>query len=329
MANQVAHEPIDLRSRAVEYDRFRLLTPNPQFKLLATLQVAAGLMTIPFALLQLDPHSRHGAEAALAALWILLALFTAAMGPKIGKPAQGVSLSLSSALLAGGSAIAIHPSVQILNGIGIMLVGVFAAYTLTRRRVAAFLAFSVTIYMASLTVTTLFSDFWIPLIVVAMLVFNTAHVWTLVNRLRDTTLTDPLTGALNRNGLAAKAHDVRAVADRAGNPTTVTVIDLDKFKEINDQFGHAAGDRLLVEAVNTWCASLRHGDQLARVGGDEFVLLTPNCNPQQAEAVLARLRAVSPCTWTSGTVLWEPDESDVFSAICRADDRMYTAKRSN
>ncbi len=328
MANQVVQDPIDLRLQAHGYDRFRLMTPSPHFRLLAALQLAAGLVTLSFALLQLDTDSRHGAEAALSAGWLLMALFSAIVGPRKGRAAQSFSLSMSSALLAAGSAIAVHPSVQILNGIGIMLVGVFAAYTLSLRRLMAFLVFSVAIYLASIRSTSLFSDMWVPLTVVAMLVFNTAHVWTLVNRLRETTLTDPLTGALNRNGLAAKAADVRAVADRAGNPTTVTVIDLDKFKQTNDMYGHAAGDRVLIDTVSAWCVTLRNGDQLARVGGDEFVLLTPNCDPQQAEAVLERLRAVSPCTWTSGSVLWERDEEDVFSAIRRADDRMYAAKRS-
>lgn len=328
MASQATDREIDLRTASAMYERIDLMTPTPQFRLLATLQLVAGLVTMPFAILAIDPGSNHAAEAVLSVLWLALAVFTAVAGPKIGNPAQNVSLWLSSTLLAAGTAVAIQPSVQILNGIGMMLTAVFAAYTLSRRQVTAFVAFSVAIYLASVIVSDVVVSIWIPLILVAMLVFNTAHVWNLVNRLRLTTLSDPLTGALNRNGLAIAAPDVLALADRAGNPTAVTLIDLDDFKKTNDERGHAAGDQLLVDTVQGWRSQLRRGDQVARLGGDEFVLLTPNCTVEQTQAVLARLRAVSPCEWTAGTVQWHRSQGDVFAAISEADVLMYAGKRS-
>jgi diguanylate cyclase (GGDEF)-like protein len=107
----------------------------------------------------------------------------------------------------------------------------------------------------------------------------------------------------------------------------VCVIDLDGFKQFNDASGHPAGDRILIGLVRAWSQTLRPGDQLARIGGDEFVLILPNCDEKQAESLLSRLRAASPAPWSVGTVLWDSDQVDVLSAVALADVEMYRAKR--
>jgi diguanylate cyclase (GGDEF)-like protein len=303
------------------------MSQQPHYRLLAALQLAAGVVTLPFGILGLDPRSWHVGEMGLGLLWWLLALFTGLVAPRTRTWALDLSLCLSVSLLGLGSLITDHPSVQILNGIGMILIGVFAAYTLPLARIVFFLFFSVTVFIASAALTRVLAGVWVAVVVVAMLVFNTLHVYFLVGRLRESSLVDPLTGALNRNGLTVKAPAVRAVAGRAGRPTAVAFIDLDKFKEVNDTLGHAHGDAVLVELARAWSNALRSGDQLARVGGDEFVVVLPDCDLAQAESLLARLRATSNCAWTVGVVLWETDESDVFSAVRRADAQMYRSKR--
>jgi diguanylate cyclase (GGDEF)-like protein len=105
----------------------------------------------------------------------------------------------------------------------------------------------------------------------------------------------------------------------------MVLLDLDGFKTINDQAGHAAGDRLLAELAERWKASLRSCDILGRHGGDEFVLLLPATTPAQAEVALDRLRASTPVAWSAGIASWEPDEG-MEACLARADQRLYVEK---
>jgi diguanylate cyclase (GGDEF)-like protein len=140
--------------------------------------------------------------------------------------------------------------------------------------------------------------------------------------------TDPLTGLLNRNGFLAAAIREHAIAQRSGNRLTLAVLDLDGFKQINDQRGHVVGDRLLADLGSSWRERLRTGDILARHGGDEFVLLLPATSPESASAALDRLRVDSlPVTWSVGVGEWLPGES-LGECIARADSHMYRVKKA-
>ncbi len=137
--------------------------------------------------------------------------------------------------------------------------------------------------------------------------------------------TDPLTGVLNRNGLDVAAAREQARGRRHHHPVTVVAIDLDGFKLVNDQRGHAAGDRLLADITSAWQDALRGEDILARTGGDEFVIVLPDCGPEDAGRVLERLRATHPASWSAGQASWEPDE-ELGSCLRRADEDLYAAK---
>jgi diguanylate cyclase (GGDEF)-like protein len=113
-----------------------------------------------------------------------------------------------------------------------------------------------------------------------------------VNRARliRSGLTDFLTGWHNRRYLNVRLKEELARAQRQGAGLTCLLIDLDRFKQINDKHGHLVGDMALREAAHRVDAQIRGADAAARFGGDEFVVLAPGVTPAQAAALAERIR---------------------------------------
>jgi diguanylate cyclase (GGDEF)-like protein len=107
------------------------------------------------------------------------------------------------------------------------------------------------------------------------------------------------------------------------------MLDLDHFKEFNDDHGHQAGDRFLKQAAAAWGSELRGTDFLARYGGEEFALALPGCTPGQAMEVAERVRAATPEgeTCSIGIASWDGEE-EAPDLLGRADAALYEAKRS-
>jgi diguanylate cyclase (GGDEF)-like protein len=141
-------------------------------------------------------------------------------------------------------------------------------------------------------------------------------------RLHAQATTDALTGLPHRAGLREAVADLEHRPDRH---CAVVVLDLDGFKQVNDTFGHAAGDQLLKDLTAAWQRVLRPGDVLARTGGDEFVLLLPGANRAATDRVLRRLSAAHVARWSAGSALWRPTES-FETCLRRADARLYEDK---
>ncbi|MEX1142223.1 MAG: diguanylate cyclase [Thermoleophilaceae bacterium] len=138
---------------------------------------------------------------------------------------------------------------------------------------------------------------------------------------------DPLTGVANRRRLEQELTRELVRARRERTPLCVVILDLDDLKEHNDAHGHAAGDRLLEHAASTWAAALRATDLIARIGGDEFAVLLPDCTPAVAERLMTRLcDEVAPdCRSSAGSACWDGQES-ADELLARADRAMYDAK---
>jgi diguanylate cyclase (GGDEF)-like protein len=102
---------------------------------------------------------------------------------------------------------------------------------------------------------------------------------------------DPLTGAGNRTAFQEQVELTHANALRTGRPYGVVVCDLDKFKQVNDRFGHQRGDQVLAAAVTVIKSIVRKGDSLFRYGGDEVVLIIPNAGLEPVTRVAERICA--------------------------------------
>jgi diguanylate cyclase (GGDEF)-like protein len=148
-------------------------------------------------------------------------------------------------------------------------------------------------------------------------------------RLSDLAGTDDLTGLPNRRSWDETIRRAVGYATRTRRPLCVAVIDLDRFKQFNDRHGHQAGDRLLKAAGAAWRSALRDTDTLARYGGEEFAVALPSCSLDVAEAVLERLREVTPegQTCSVGLAQWSYGESEA-DLLSRADTALYEAKRA-
>jgi diguanylate cyclase (GGDEF)-like protein len=141
--------------------------------------------------------------------------------------------------------------------------------------------------------------------------------------------TDPLTGASNRRSWEEELERVVNDVERAHGALCVALIDVDHFKEFNDEQGHQAGDRLLKEMTALWRSQLRDGDVLARLGGDEFAVLLPRCPLEAAERIMCRLIKGLPqaATCSTGLASWNGIENR-HELLARADAALYRAKEA-
>ena len=151
-----------------------------------------------------------------------------------------------------------------------------------------------------------------------------------VGRLNAQSQTDPLTGLSNRRAL-----DQALEGWSRGNGGAILALDLDHFKRVNDTFGHAAGDRVLVRVSGLIRRSVREHDQAFRVGGEEFIVLLPGATQEAAMDVAQRLRVavgqtdidgVGKVSISGGIAFWTPGQCSAETALARADEALYAAK---
>ncbi|WP_199540058.1 GGDEF domain-containing protein [Paraburkholderia kururiensis] len=169
------------------------------------------------------------------------------------------------------------------------------------------------------------------------LVLLAAAMSDVIDRLTLERDLDPLTETLNRRAFERVAR--HRIADRQNYPLALIAFDIDKFKSINDRYGHAAGDTVLRRFAAILRAAVREKDVVARIGGEEFVLLLPGADEQSAFQIADRLRTVlassrfdeidaTICvTMSAGVAPYRPGEA-VAALLARADHLLYAAKRA-
>ncbi len=157
---------------------------------------------------------------------------------------------------------------------------------------------------------------------------TTTEYWATLARM------DPLTGVMNRRAFVETGTLELARAERYERSITLAYLDIDDFKQVNDDGGHDYGDRLLTEVARTLRRNLRVFDMVARYGGDEFVMLLPETGSRAADLVLEKLMAALrdathghwPATFSIGAVTIDGPRTTLDRLIQQADKLVYAAK---
>lgn len=149
----------------------------------------------------------------------------------------------------------------------------------------------------------------------------------LLDQVQDMARRDPLTGLPNRRALEEQLPREMARARRSLSPLCVAILDIDHFKEYNDTNGHLAGDGVLRACAKAWDSCLRAEDTIARIGGEEFLVLLPDTSAEQAAEIVERLRAKTALgqTCSAGLARWDYSES-IGELLDRTDKALYLAK---
>jgi two-component system, cell cycle response regulator len=159
-------------------------------------------------------------------------------------------------------------------------------------------------------------------------------------KLRGEATHDRLTGIWNRAAILDYLQRELTRAGRQKFAVTVFLADLDRFKDVNDTYGHAAGDRILQEAARRMKTSLRPYDRIGRYGGEEFLIIASSCDRSEATVLAERIRrSISEVTigWSSreipmtvslGFATCEKGSTDAASLIAAADEALYRAKNA-
>jgi diguanylate cyclase (GGDEF)-like protein len=156
------------------------------------------------------------------------------------------------------------------------------------------------------------------------------HTYDRINHLASF---DTLTGTANRRMLLQMLHRHLKHADKNGTMLSIIFVDVDKFKHINDRYGHEQGDSTLQVIAKTIQSNVRSTDVVGRIGGDEFVILCPGLSKVQSAGMVQRIKkAVEqqagryPLSVSAGISVYPEDGRTADQLLCRADKTMYRNK---
>jgi diguanylate cyclase (GGDEF)-like protein len=221
----------------------------------------------------------------------------------------------ASRVRAAGWAIMLVPTVLALTAIGVLVVG-------ATERLPSY-----AVVLAAATLVTGLGRAALTFIEVQRLAES-----------KEQAHTDHLTGQLNRRGLDERLRAAIAAADAGGHPLALLLLDLDRFKLVNDGLGHRVGDTLLAEVSARIVAALRPDDHFARLGGDEFAVLLERSDAAGARLVAERVRGALVdlfqvdkltvgVTASIGAAVYPEQAANADELLARADIAMYAAKR--
>jgi diguanylate cyclase (GGDEF)-like protein len=213
------------------------------------------------------------------------------------------------------------------------------SFFLTSPRVAVFINFGTLVVLMYFDIGFESAEYMLSFSTTVVVVSACAYIFALRNetqrmRLEQLATLDPLTGVKNRRAMDEELKAAVASHERNGLSYALAILDLDYFKRVNDEFGHAVGDDVLIDCANLIIHNSRQADQLFRFGGEEFVLLLPGVDDSGMRSVMDNLHATlrgglkSPAgrvTASYGLALLSPGEN-ADRWLERADEALYLAK---
>ena len=169
-------------------------------------------------------------------------------------------------------------------------------------------------------------------------VANTLLLSDMFKKVRSMAMTDQLTGANNRTYFNETGVKLLDIAKRSGKPISLAMIDIDNFKRVNDSYGHDVGDQALIHVANICQNNIRASDIFVRFGGEEFIVLLPNCSAEDATQTMEKvrkaiaefsLRAMKDIDLSITVSIGVTSESDTIdNMLKKADAFMYEAKQT-
>jgi len=299
----------------------------PAVRALALITLAGALSSLVVALFPASPNAPVDLFGIVAALAFGCSLLLWGLGDRtptwlLHTAVAGGTLAISVLIAQAATGVS-----TVVTATDYIWMGVYVSFFFPRIAARAHLALIAVAFGVALLVNTqaVPAEAWF--LMTGSIVVASETIGRQSSRLRHEAHTDPLTGLLNRKGLAPAAERAFALADRTDLPLTIGLVDLDHFKQVNDRNGHAEGDRLLVQMTRTWSEELQPGDIFARLGGDEFLVILVGSGDEEAKRFFEKLLFISPAPW-SGGVIKRAAREDLSACLARADNALYELKRS-
>ncbi|MFP6849232.1 MAG: GGDEF domain-containing protein [Pseudomonas sp.] len=304
-----------------------------QLSMLALLGAVAVLGVAPFVVIR---YQEGNFIAMLVDMLLIMGLISIVACAYLFKKTRIVSAIAAVFINAGAVTVAINNGVDGVLWVYPVCASTFILVRPVEALLINFVAGAVVVALADVFKIVSLDSFVITSLMLSMSAYVYAsHSLKQFNLLETLNTIDPLTGAFNRRSLRSDMAAALSSAQRNGTQQLLAIVDVDHFKVVNDNYGHAVGDQVLRDFVAITMANIRKYDRLYRFGGEEFVLLISEVSLEQQQACINNLREAirnnlktpdgKQVTVSFGVSAWVPGTT-ADTWLKRADEALYLAK---